>query len=69
MNHMKESLHSRLFSLGIVVMAVSAMVVGLWAYALVLVAALAAHEVVKHLAWIQDPAPSAPQGTGPVLHP
>lgn len=63
MNHMKESLHSRLFSLGIAVMAIGAVVAGSWVYALVLVAAIAAHEVAKHLASAQDPAPSASQST------
>jgi hypothetical protein len=66
---MKESGHSRLFSLGIVVMAIGAMVVGSWVYALVLVAALAVHEVVKHLASMRDPAPLAPQDTGAGVHP
>lgn len=47
MNHMKESLHSRLFSAGIVLMVVAAVVAGSWIHAVVLVAGLSAHELVR----------------------
>lgn len=65
MNHMKEPLHSRLFSIGIVVMAVGAVLVGSWAHAVILVAGLAAHALVRRSA---DCAATAPGSVRPRSH-
>jgi hypothetical protein len=63
MNHVKESLHSRLFSLGVLVGAVGAMVAGSWICAILLMAGLAAHEAAKHWASPQDPGLADHRGT------
>jgi hypothetical protein len=44
---MKESTHGRLFTLGVLAMAVVALTVGLWVEAALLIAGLAAHEAAK----------------------